>query len=131
MRRLLVLAAVAALTSIAFASSAAAKQIQALTVTAPVRECGVLQKLFRGYEQAFNVTSRDVDCSSAGDVAYALAREIVRRGYDHSWPRRERILSVAGWTALLTWYRTGPFYVEDIRSTASGGRVVHFQFGGY
>lgn len=103
---------------------------------APIHECGHLPNLFRGYEEVWNVTSRNVSCSEARNVAYSLARDIVQRDYD-SWPRRNRVYDTPGygrdndWTVHLTWYRTGStYYFMDIRATVTHDRVVGFQFGG-
>jgi hypothetical protein len=94
----------------------------------PVRKCGHSAAVFRGYEGFANITSRNVACPSARVLALDIAGMIVYRNYDQS--RQAHTTRLGPWTVRMWWYRTGPFYAMDVQRTASGGRVVRFQFAG-
>jgi hypothetical protein len=73
---------------------------------APIRECGHLNTAFRGYEAAFNITSRNVSCSDARGLAFHFAKTVVGRNYDLG-PRRSHTWRTGSWTSHANWIPFG------------------------
>jgi len=83
-RRIATIITTAGLAALVFVPAASAS---------PIRECGHLPVLFRGYEEVSNVTSRNVGCSHARELAYYFTKTVIRRNYD-GWPRRNHVFHV-------------------------------------
>lgn len=97
---------------------------------APIRECGRLHNTYNGYQEVFNVTSRNVPCQKARNTANGLTWTMIGKGFDN-WPRSPTYFTFrwTGWTARGHWY-VHVYSELDLRATRPGGQVVHFQLAG-
>ena len=103
----------------------------------PINECGHLPYLINRYQAISNVTSRVVPCVRARKIAWQIEQQILHRGYGSEYEKghlREHWFGWNGWTVHTQWYHVSGlpsyFISQDVRATASRGRVVHYQLGG-
>lgn len=116
----------------------AALVVAAGAQAAPIRECGHLPYLINGYQSVVNVTSRHMSsCSTTRKTAWAIEKQILHRGYGSNNDKihfRSHRFTWAGWSIHTRWYSEpgmpSYFISQDVRATASGGRVVHYQVVG-
>lgn len=127
-RPILGLAAILAAAALADASTA---------IAAPIRECGNLHHLINGYQQVMNVTSRNVPCRIAHKTGWKIENQVLGHGFGSNSDKvhlRSHGFHWHGWTIRTRWYhqRGLPAYFisQDVRSTASRGRVIHYQVVG-
>ena len=105
---------------------------------APINECGQhLPYLINGYQAITNVTSRVVPCPRTRKIAWQIEQQILHRGYgsnDDKIHLRSHWFHWTGWTIHTQWYHEtrwpSYFISQDVRATASRGRVVHYQVFG-
>lgn len=103
-----------------------------------IRECGRLPYLINGYQDVENVTSRHMSsCSATRATAWSIEKQVLRRDYGSNNDKihlRSHWFGWAGWSIHAHWYREpgmpGYFISQDVRATASGGRVVYYQVVG-
>ena len=107
---------------------AAALAIAGSAQAAPIRDCGS-RTAANGYQGIVNITSRNVSCSQARHIAFVIYREVGPDSGGYARCPHNCIVRWAGWRITVRWHATPPVagQAADVRSTASGGRVVHFQ----
>jgi hypothetical protein len=100
---------------------------------ASIRACGS-RNAANGYQSIVNITSRNVSCSQAQHIAFVIYREVGPDNEGQAVCSRNCVVRWAGWRITVHYFRwiwdggsVGWLYAADVRSTASGGRVVHFQ----
>ena len=132
MKKLLIATGSAAAIALAVIALASPSTVRA----APINDCGHLPYLIIGYQEIANVTSRVVPCSRAREIAWQIEQQILYRGHGSQYEKvhlREHWFHWNEWTVHTHWYRvSGPlsYISQDVRATASRGRVVHYQLGG-
>jgi hypothetical protein len=133
MKRTTLTAVAAALTiALAFAGTASANDdhhtVAAPTSAAPVRECGT-QNAANGYQSIVNITSRNVACALGRHDAYVIYKEVGPDNRGYARCPHNCVVRWHGWTISVHYTSTAPVAGQkaDVRSTASRGRVVHFQ----
>lgn len=103
-------------------TAARARDAQRLAAAAPVRACG------GGLGGAYrHVTARNVPCQQARRLAARFYRALPEACFNNATkpPCRYR---VDGWTVRGRWFRdANGLDQQDLRATASHGRVVRFQ----
>ena len=115
----------------------AALAVAATALAASIRECGYLRHLIHGYQQVVNVTSRNVPCPVARETASQIEKQVLYRSYGSEWGKahlRSHWFHWQGWTMHTRWYHKpglpAYFISQDVRSTASRGRVIYYQVVG-
>lgn len=100
----------------------------AAPASAGITECGQ-RPAANGYQTILNITSRNVVCSSARRDAYVIYREVGPDSGGYARCPRNCVIRWRGWRVVVRYHLTPPVagQAADVRSTASGGRVVHFQ----
>ena len=134
MKKRLIATATVAASALAVIALLGASTAQA----ARINECGQhLPYLINGYQAITNVTSRVVPCPRARKIAWQIEQQILARGYGSEYEKahlRSHWFSWSGWTVHTQWYRESGlpsyFISQDVRATASRGRVVHYQVVG-
>ena len=127
MPRLAPLAPLAGLALIALLVSAGSAQASG------IRECG-RETAANGYQSITNITSRKVACPTARREAYRIYESVGPDSRGYSRCPHDCVVHFRQWTVTVRYHRwvwdgpdVGWLYYADVRSTASGGRVVRFQ----
>ncbi|MGO9903015.1 MAG: hypothetical protein ACLP0J_25770 [Solirubrobacteraceae bacterium] len=101
------------------------------SASVPVKECGS-RDAGNGYQTLANITSRNVPCPLARNIAFNLYAG-VQWSHCHV-PTPCTLHANQGWTLNVHWIRwaydgtqIGWLYATDVRAAATGGRVAHFQ----
>jgi hypothetical protein len=98
---------------------------------ASIRECGS-RPAANGYQDLVNITSRNVLCSQARHIAFVIYREVGPNSGGRGRCLRNCVVHWMGWKITVRYFSAYPLPpLPDVRSTASGGRVVRFQARGY
>jgi len=124
MSRIASLAVVAFSAALALAGSAQASGI---------RERG-REPAANGYQTLTDITSRNVACPDARREAFLIYQSVGPDSRGYSRCPRDCVVHLRQWTVTVRYHRwvwdgpdVGWLYYADVRSTASGGRVVRFQ----